>query len=301
MISKKASAWFNTCLVDRKIERYKDEGELRYNPYHDPKDGRFTTANGGDTGGYLYVGKGEKGKGQYVIDSEKFKSNEQKNSLTVPRTDTPLLKELANAGIAYNPIKPLDKPLTEEEIINKLSSIDNTGGSCMSLALAYAGNKAGYDVTDLRGGESREFFSESEKKICKIKGVDSYTEREYNDIKATKKLLKNVQSGKEYILCTGEHAAVVRKKASGKGIEYLEMQLNGRKTKGFKNLSTKVLKDRFACQKTHTELSLTRPGHRDKFKVSSRLIDIESLGKSDEFLTMLGYINTAPGKQTKSL
>lgn len=43
--------------------------ELRYNPYHDPTNGRFTTASGGG-GGYLFVGKGEKGKGQYVYDRD---------------------------------------------------------------------------------------------------------------------------------------------------------------------------------------------------------------------------------------
>lgn len=46
--------------------------ELRYNPYHDPTNGRFTTSSGAG-GGYLFVGKGEKGKGQYVIDSKEFK------------------------------------------------------------------------------------------------------------------------------------------------------------------------------------------------------------------------------------
>lgn len=43
--------------------------ELRYNPYHDPTNGRFTTASGGG-GGYLFVGKGEKGKGAYVFNRD---------------------------------------------------------------------------------------------------------------------------------------------------------------------------------------------------------------------------------------
>ena len=42
--------------------------ELRYNPYHDPTNGRFTSGSGGN-GGYLFVGKGQKGKGMYVVDS----------------------------------------------------------------------------------------------------------------------------------------------------------------------------------------------------------------------------------------
>lgn len=43
--------------------------ELRYNPYHDPTNGRFTSGSGG--GGYLFVGKGKKGKGQYVFNQNK--------------------------------------------------------------------------------------------------------------------------------------------------------------------------------------------------------------------------------------
>lgn len=50
------------------------EPELRYNPYHDPSNGRFCSGGGGGGGGVLYVGKGQKGKGVYVyerdIDSE---------------------------------------------------------------------------------------------------------------------------------------------------------------------------------------------------------------------------------------
>ena len=44
--------------------------ELRFNPYHDPTTGRFTTAGGGSGGGYLYVGKGQKGKGAYVFERD---------------------------------------------------------------------------------------------------------------------------------------------------------------------------------------------------------------------------------------
>ena len=51
------------------LDAEKRLGELRYNPYHDPTNGRFTTSSGGG-GGYLFVGKGEKGKGQYVYDRD---------------------------------------------------------------------------------------------------------------------------------------------------------------------------------------------------------------------------------------
>lgn len=46
------------------------EIELRYNPYHDPRNGRFTTAGGGGGGGVLFVGKGQKGKGAYILNSQ---------------------------------------------------------------------------------------------------------------------------------------------------------------------------------------------------------------------------------------
>jgi HK97 family phage prohead protease len=44
--------------------------ELRYNPYHDPGNGRFTSGGGGG-GGMLVVPKGQKGKGFYVGQSER--------------------------------------------------------------------------------------------------------------------------------------------------------------------------------------------------------------------------------------
>ena len=49
-------------------ERARTLLELRYNPYHDPSNGRFCSGGGGGGGGVLYVGKGQKGKGVYVVD-----------------------------------------------------------------------------------------------------------------------------------------------------------------------------------------------------------------------------------------
>lgn len=56
-----------------------EEAELRFNPYHDPQNGRFISGNttngrfiGGANAGYLYVGKGQKGNGVYVVSSARF-------------------------------------------------------------------------------------------------------------------------------------------------------------------------------------------------------------------------------------
>jgi HK97 family phage prohead protease len=46
--------------------------ELRYNPYHDPTNGRFTSSSNGGNG-ILHVAKGQKGKGVYVVDGGAFK------------------------------------------------------------------------------------------------------------------------------------------------------------------------------------------------------------------------------------
>ena len=49
-------------------------------------------------------------------------------------------------NIEYREVEDLDKPLTQEEIIQKLAGGDMTKGSCASLAFAYAGNTCGFDV-----------------------------------------------------------------------------------------------------------------------------------------------------------
>lgn len=89
--------------------------ELRYNPYHDPTNGRFTSGSGGN-GGYLFVGKGQKGKGQYVFDRDiDAEYEEYKDS------DGKLKKSNANS-ISY-----LKEQISKNETkINKLSEENTT-------------------------------------------------------------------------------------------------------------------------------------------------------------------------------
>lgn len=67
-------------------------------------------------------------------------------------------KQLVDLDIEYNPVKKSKIKRTEEEIIQRVSGGDETNGSCSSVAFAYIGNRAGYDVLDYRGGESERFF-----------------------------------------------------------------------------------------------------------------------------------------------
>ncbi len=55
----------------RELELRAEELELRFNPYHDPSNGRFTTAGGGG-GGFLYSAGG---KSAYVVPKERFQNS----------------------------------------------------------------------------------------------------------------------------------------------------------------------------------------------------------------------------------
>lgn len=214
------------------------------------------------------------------------------------RESNKLVKMCFRENIEYNAIKLSKTKKTEEEIIKKLAGGDETKGSCSSLAFAYIGNKAGFDVLDFRGGKSQVFFSRDTNilEIANLKGVKSYVEKHTNDFKAVKKLLSRVEPGKEYYLATGRHAAIIRKVE--KGYEYLELQ--SPETKGypineFRNLNDKELRDRFDCQKTH---NLKYIG---KIEAKSILIDAESLYKNSEFQSLLGFINTEGKNQMKGV
>lgn len=178
------------------------------------------------------------------------------------------------------PTQTFDSIPSESEIINRLSGKDRTDGSCVSLAFAYAGNKGGVDVLDFRGGKSCDFFADVSNiaDIARFNGVTADVRKSTNDFTAVADLLKNVESGKEYILVTGKHTAVIRK--ASESFEYLEMQSSRKKNNGFKPFDNSVLVQRFDCIENNEE------------PVRNLLIDLESLSTSNEFKSLLNYINT---------
>ena len=94
-----------------------------------------------------------------------------------------------------------DEDILEDAIIEKIAGGDLTGGSCASLGFAYAGNKNGLDVRDFRGGESQDFFSFKYNldDFIRILPEDSIKrEVARSSITAGNKLLKKVETGKEY-------------------------------------------------------------------------------------------------------
>lgn len=193
-------------------------------------------------------------------------------------------------NVEHREVQPLEKELTEKEIVDKIGGGDKTNGSCQSVALAYAGNKCGYDVTDYRGGLSQKKFARTGalKTITSFEGVISEIDINKNDYVATKNLLKKVENGKEYILSVAKHCAIIRK--NGDAYEFLELQ--SETNNGWKQITETALKSRFGCCKSHSVYGVT-------VTETNILVDIDSLKGNADFKNILGYLNTAPDEQKK--
>lgn len=182
-----------------------------------------------------------------------------------------------------------------DELIKKIGGEDRTIGSCVSLAYAYAGNKCGFDVTDYRGGTSTDMFSRINLEIRRgqmLKDANKIVSEQFNGFTSTNDALdKAEKTGKEYILTTGEHGAVVRYDLKHDGWQYLELQ-GGDDRDGWHRLNNDVLKHRFHVHRSRSALGI-------KLTQSATLVDIESLKNCGDFETFLSYINTAPEKQKK--
>lgn len=198
-----------------------------------------------------------------------------------------IVESLERAGVGYQTLHSYGRERTSEEIIGRLGGGDNTDGSCSSLAFAYAGNMAGYDVLDFRDGESRKYFSKNSsiEMIAKLPGVDSHILSGKDDISCTNRLLNTMVPGKEYYLATGVHAAIVR--TVDGHFEYLELQHPT--NNGWHYLDDKELLKRFHCSQNNL------------FECPNFLIDIASLTGNQEFLGILGYLNTAESEQRKGV
>lgn len=190
--------------------------------------------------------------------------------------------------VNYNAVSDLPKTLTETEIIERVGGGDLTQGSCSSLAFTYCANRIGLDVLDFRDGESRRFFSRTGNIVEIAKKLGGVVEESKNNFTVAHKLLKLVEVGKEYYFTCGQHAAVIRKTATG--LEFLELQ--SATSNGWKPLNDTVLKYRFGAKK-----SCTRGGFT--FTMQDCLIELSLFKGNSGFKKILGYINTAESEQKK--
>lgn len=191
-------------------------------------------------------------------------------------------------NVEHRPIAPAHFARNEQQIISSISGGDMTEGSCSSLALAYAGNRAGYVVYDFRDGQSREVFSSrsSIEQIANLDGVNSVILRGTDDTICAEQLMSSMEPGREYYMATGAHAAVVRLSNEGR-YQYLELQSGVPSENGWHPLTLSALYSRFGCE----------DGQSGEY--ANYLIELDSLQNSSEFLDLLGYINTDESAQMR--
>lgn len=221
------------------------------------------------------------------IAEEQRRIDEQIYSSYAPEA---LASDAQKRGVEYNPLVERTTPFDDAAVIKHLGGGDLTEGSCASLASAYVGQMAGYDVLDFRDGHSRELFSHFSKSIAQImvQTEGGVTEAAKNYKTAGKRCLAKAEEGKTYYFSCGRHAAIVRK--LGGDLQYLELQSSS--DNGWKSFSTYGI-DRTLTWRFGADL---RAGGLD---VYAHMVDAEMLSRSDRFLKNLGYLNTAESEQKK--
>ena len=96
-----------------------------------------------------------------------------------------------------------------------------------------------------------------------------------------------MEPGKDYYFACGQHAAIVRNN-NGR-VEYLELQSHDPNRNGWHALNNNELEHRFGASV-----------HKG-FDCGNFLIETSSLGRSKEFIDVLGYINTSESRQKKGV
>lgn len=239
----------------------------------------------------------EKFKGKFLTASAKIAEElgdvfEQPVNSTDEYYNT-LIKGANDAGVTYKPVQMYDFVPSEDAIIETLAGGDYTQGSCASLGLAFIGQKQGWNVLDFRDGTSRRFFSSALNlgQVSQMDGMKVLHGTGASDLTVGNKLLKQCEVGKEYYLCVGRHASIVRKLDDGT-IQYLELQsANNSGWHNFSERPRETLAWRFGCSSRSNRWS----------EKLSFMIDINDSTFGDEFKSLLGYINTAVDAQKKGI
>ena len=201
-----------------------------------------------------------------------------------------IFEQLINSKVEYKPVYKHDVIPDEEQIIRDIAKFDETGGSCSSVALAYIGQKLGFNVHDFRGGESKEIFEKSLYLyyMSYMKGMATIRVKGKSSLAVGNNLLKKCELNKEYCLAVGRHCAIVRKIKDGEKYvyQYLELQTQGENGwTNFDNSLNDTLTYRFGCDKMKSNSSTI-----------DFMIDIDASKFGDDFITLLGYLNTTERK-----
>lgn len=249
-----------------------------------------------ETGGFIETTGYQDFKEKYLKEAQKIspktpnlKNSQKGGKINFTAVETTTSKALQSNGIDYNEVLLHPDILTDEEIIHTVAGGDLTSGSCASVALAYAGQKQGWNVLDFRDGESRNWFSSKVNKVNMFKDLGVKTivsDSAKSNLTNGKRILEQLQEGSEYYLSVGRHAAIVRK--NNGVLQYLELQSPNPDRNGWNDFGdvAATLKYRFGCTSSSAYYS------------TAYATDISQLN-GDDFRTILGYINTDTAKQRK--
>ena len=236
-------------------------------------------------------------KKTYLKHAEQLTNSDNGGIIKTPKMSSDdnynkILDTLQKKSVEYKPVENHTKQLSQEEIITALSGGDMTSGSCASVGLAYIGQKQGWNILDFRDGESRKTFASSFNlhTLSQMKGIKALKAEGASSLTVGNRLLKQCEVGKEYYLCVGRHASIVRKTPEGI-LQYLELQSRDRS--GWTNFDKNpryTLNHRFGCTSTSSSSSYW------DFMID---IDDSDFSSADDFKSLLGYINTATDKQRK--
>ena len=242
--------------------------------------------------------------GTMKVDTSVIKTPKKSNDANFNR----LLSGLNAFDVEYKPVENHKRKLTNDEIINALSGGDMTKGSCASVGLAYIGQKLGWNVLDFRDGESRRLFSSGSNllTLSKMSGMKTLHAQGASSMTVANRLLKMCEVGKEYYLCVGRHAAIVRaiedaviNPVTGEvtkfvnKLQYLELQHHVENRNGWTDFDGNpkyTLKTRFGCTTASSAASTF------DFMLD---IDESDFTSNDDFRTLLGFINTEENAQRK--
>ena len=199
-----------------------------------------------------------------------------------------LIKGAKNRKIEYLEVKDSGEIPSTLEAYKRLAGSDMTKGSCVSVALAYIGQRSGWDVRDFRGGESQEYFSlnGNNRELKRLTGVKAIEVDGISSIEAGKELLGKLTDTKEYLIMVGRHASIVRRNTAG-DMMYLEMQSKAQRGWHTMYSEEQTLRDRFGCNDDVDPF-----WKKDGFAIAT-----EQLTGSQELKEILGYINTESGKE----
>ena len=274
---------YNCRCTTRTVEKDGIEAEPRQMRVRDPETGKTVLVNEMTYAEWAKWKKGGATFSDNIITTPKKSSDANYNRL---------LAGLNAFDVEYNPVKSHTTKLTETEIIDALSGGDMTKGSCASVGLAYIGQKQGWNVLDFRDGESRSMFSRSGNllSIAKMNGMKALQAQGASSMTVGNRLLKMCEQGKEYYLSVGRHAAIVRKNADGV-LQYLELQSKNRSGwTDFDGNPRYTLKTRFGCTQTS--------GASADYDFMLDLTESD-FTSSDDFRSLLGYLNTEENAQRK--